>query len=85
MFESSDISRLRADVQSLGFQSLITPGGAVRLVHAVARSFLSAFKVRQLAPLLDIGSGAGRERWDGSGWVVWGLAVVASAPGTEQD
>lgn len=45
VFESSDISRLRADVQSLGFQSLITPGGAVRLVHAVARAFLSAFKV----------------------------------------
>ncbi|GAB4822561.1 hypothetical protein N2152v2_009607 [Parachlorella kessleri] len=43
-FESSDISRLRADVQSLGFQSLITPGKAVRLVHATIRAFLLAFK-----------------------------------------
>jgi hypothetical protein len=36
--ESSDISRLRAELQSLGFRSAITPGGAVRLVHAVARA-----------------------------------------------
>ena len=42
--ESSDISRLRADVQSLGFQSTVTPGGAVRLVHAVVRAVMLAFK-----------------------------------------
>lgn len=44
--ESSDISRLRADVQSLGFQSAITPGGAVRLVHAVWRAIMLSFKSR---------------------------------------
>lgn len=43
-FESSDISRLRADVQSLGFVSLVTPGGMVRLAHAVVTNFLLAFK-----------------------------------------
>ncbi|EFN59785.1 hypothetical protein CHLNCDRAFT_56574 [Chlorella variabilis] len=43
-FESSDISRLRADVQSLGFVSLVTPGGMVRLAHAVVKNFLLAFK-----------------------------------------
>ncbi|KAI3429707.1 hypothetical protein D9Q98_005792 [Chlorella vulgaris] len=43
-FESSDISRLRADVASLGFVSLVTPGGMVRLAHAVLRNFLLAFK-----------------------------------------
>ncbi|KAL4421597.1 hypothetical protein ABPG75_010888 [Micractinium tetrahymenae] len=43
-FESSDISRLRADVQSLGFVSLVTPGGMVRLAHAVVINFLLAFK-----------------------------------------
>lgn len=43
-FESSDISRLRADVASLGFQSLVTPGGAVRLVHSALRAFLIAFQ-----------------------------------------
>lgn len=86
-FESSDISRLRADVQSLGFVSLVrcvigmdvwfaggrccvsalpasvahwqllsqvacmcsvacSPGGMVRLAHAVIKHFLLAFKVR---------------------------------------
>ena len=44
--ESSDISRLRADVQSFGFQSAVTPGGAVRLVHAVARAAQLAFMER---------------------------------------
>lgn len=87
-FESSDISRLRADVQSLGFVSLVrcawaahwfegcsewcflflllffyffyreipidvrpstcvlcSPGGMVRLAHAVIKHFLLAFKV----------------------------------------
>lgn len=44
--ESSDISRLRADVQSLGFQSAITPGGAVRLVHAIVRAAMLAFLER---------------------------------------
>ncbi|PSC68967.1 hypothetical protein C2E20_7463 [Micractinium conductrix] len=43
-FESSDICRLRADVQSLGFVSLVTPGGMVRLAHAVVTNFLLAFK-----------------------------------------
>lgn len=43
-FESSDISRLRADVQSLGFFSLVSPGGMVRLAHAIYRAFLLAFK-----------------------------------------
>jgi hypothetical protein len=43
-FESSDISRLRADIASLGFQSLVTPGGAVRLVHSALRAFLIAFQ-----------------------------------------
>eukprot|EP00887_Chlorella_sp_A99_P003983 scaffold11.g3983.t1 len=43
-FESSDISRLRVDVQSLGFVSAVTPGGLVRLAHALARAFLAAFK-----------------------------------------
>ncbi|KFM27827.1 hypothetical protein F751_5934 [Auxenochlorella protothecoides] len=42
--ESSDISRLRAEVQSLGYQSAISPAGAVRLVHAVGRAFLASFK-----------------------------------------
>ena len=41
--ESTDISRLRAEVQSLGFQSAITPGGAVRLVHALIRAAGIAF------------------------------------------
>lgn len=41
--ESSDISRLRADVQSLGFQSAISPGGAVRLFHAIVRAAQLAF------------------------------------------
>ncbi|KAL4450201.1 hypothetical protein ABPG77_010870 [Micractinium sp. CCAP 211/92] len=53
-FESSDISRLRADVQSLGFASLVTPGGMVRLAHAVVINFLLAFKGMSrdaLAPL----------------------------------
>lgn len=44
--ESSDISRLRAEVQSLGFQSAVTPGGAVRLVHAVMRAAKLAFMER---------------------------------------
>lgn len=43
-FESSDISRLRADVASLGFQSLVTPGGVVRLLYALGRAFFVAFK-----------------------------------------
>ena len=34
------------DVQSLGFISAVTPGGMVRLVQAIMRSFLVAFKVR---------------------------------------
>ena len=41
--ESTDISRLRAEVQSLGFQSAITPGGAVRLIHALIRAAGIAF------------------------------------------
>jgi len=45
-FESSDISRLRADVQSLGFQSAVTPGGIIRLLHAVGRAVQLAFKER---------------------------------------
>jgi hypothetical protein len=45
-FESSDISRLRADVQSLGFQSAVTPGGVIRLLHAVGRAVQLAFKER---------------------------------------
>ena len=45
-FESSDISRLRADVQSLGFQSAVTPGGIVRLLHAIVRAAQLAFKER---------------------------------------
>jgi hypothetical protein len=49
--ESSDISRLRADVQSLGFQSAVTPGGAVRLVHAVVRAAQLAFLERPPAEL----------------------------------
>ena len=46
-WESSDISRLRADVQSLGFVSAVTPGGMVRLAHAVLTNALLAFKVRR--------------------------------------
>ena len=45
-FESSDISRLRAEVQSLGFQSAVTPGGVVRLLHAVLRAAKLAFLER---------------------------------------
>ena len=45
-FESSDISRLRADVQSLGFQSAVTPGGVIRLLHAVGRAVQLAFRER---------------------------------------
>ena len=45
-FESSDISRLRAEVQSLGFQSAVTPGGMVRLVHALLRAANLAFRER---------------------------------------
>lgn len=41
--ESSDISRLRADVQSLGFQSAISPGKIVRLIHALIRAAGIAF------------------------------------------
>jgi hypothetical protein len=44
--ESTDVSRLRADLQSLGFQSAVTPGGAVRLVHAVLAAAASAFRDR---------------------------------------
>ena len=44
-------SRLRADVQSLGFVSGVSPGGMVRLVHAVVRSFLMAFKAGRAAPI----------------------------------
>lgn len=46
-FESTDVSRIRADVRSLGFQSTVTPGGAVRLVHAVARAAMVAFMNRR--------------------------------------
>lgn len=41
--ESSDISRLRAEVQSLGFQSAVTPGGIIRLIHALVRAAYIAF------------------------------------------
>ena len=47
-FESSDISRLRADVQSLGFQSSVTPGGMVRLVHAIIKAAQVAFLKRSV-------------------------------------
>jgi len=59
-FESSDISRLRVDVQSLGFQSSITPGGAVRLVHALVRAAMIAFLERSAEDIL-----AFRERMKG--------------------
>lgn len=42
--ESSDIAVLRAEVESLGFQSAVSPGGMVRLVHAVLRAALLSFK-----------------------------------------
>ena len=44
--ESTDISRLRAEVQSLGFQSAITPGAFVRLFHAIIRAAQIAFMSR---------------------------------------
>lgn len=52
--ESTDISRLRADVQSLGFQSAITPGGAVRLIHALLRAAGIAFLGKSSEELLDL-------------------------------
>eukprot|EP00889_Picochlorum_renovo_P004243 jgi/Picre1/31273/NNA_006627.t1 len=52
--ESSDISRLRADVQSLGFQSAITPGGAVRLIHALMRAAGIAFLGKSSEELLEL-------------------------------
>lgn len=51
--ESTDISRLRADVQSLGFQSAITPGGAVRLIHALLRAAGIAFLGKSSEELID--------------------------------
>lgn len=42
-FETTDISRLRAEIKSLGFKSAVTPGGAVRLVHAIGRAAMLAF------------------------------------------
>lgn len=51
--ESTDISRLRAEVQSLGFQSAITPGGAVRLVHALIRAAGIAFMGKTNEELVD--------------------------------
>ena len=51
--ESTDISRLRAEVQSLGFQSAITPGGAVRLVHALIRAAGIAFMGRTSEELVE--------------------------------
>ena len=55
-------SRLRVDVQSLGFVSTVTPGGMVRLVHAIMRSFLVAFKVRVLRAGLSGSTTAARQR-----------------------
>jgi len=52
-FESTDISRLRAEVQSLGFQSAITPGGAIRLIHALVRAAGIAFLGKTTEELLD--------------------------------
>ena len=52
-FESTDISRLRAEVQSLGFQSAITPGGAIRLIHALVRAAGIAFLGKTSEELLD--------------------------------
>lgn len=49
--ESSDISRLRAEIQSLGFQSAINPGGAVRLVHAFVRAASLGFLGRSAAEM----------------------------------
>jgi hypothetical protein len=51
--ESTDISRLRAEVQSLGFQSAITPGGAVRLVHALIRAAGIAFMGKTSEELVE--------------------------------
>ena len=51
--ESTDISRLRAEVQSLGFQSAITPGGAVRLIHALIRAAGIAFMGKTSEELVE--------------------------------
>lgn len=95
--ESTDISRLRADVQSLGFQSAITPGGAVRLIHALLRAAGIAFLGKSSEELLDLR--IKMEGWynlltrdalnlsmciDTSGEVVDGV-FIASFKGTAED
>ncbi|KDD72862.1 hypothetical protein H632_c2802p1 [Helicosporidium sp. ATCC 50920] len=42
--ESSDIALLRAEVESLGFQSAVSPGGLARLAHAGIRAAMLSFR-----------------------------------------
>jgi hypothetical protein len=52
---SSDVSNVCADMQSLGFQSYISPARAIRVVHTIVRTVALTFGVRARGPPLGRG------------------------------